>query len=157
MAKAVFCGTFDPVTLGHVDIIERASRMFDSLVVFVTPNSQKKNKFDAEQRQAWIAQACSHLENVEVRIQEGLAVEAARKVGAHVFVRGIRNGVDCDYEQNMAHMNHYIDNSMDTVCLFTKNEYAHHSSSNVRELMAYNLDISEFVPKCVLETLQGEK
>ncbi|MBQ0065094.1 MAG: pantetheine-phosphate adenylyltransferase [Firmicutes bacterium] len=157
MTKAVFCGTFDPVTLGHVDIIERASRMFDSLVVFVTPNSLKKNLFDVEQRKEWIQKACAHLDNVEVKIQNGLAVDAARKEGAHVFIRGIRNGVDCDYEQNMAHMNHLIDPSMDTVCLFTKDEYAHHSSSNVRELMAYNLDISKFVPACVLETLQGEK
>ena len=156
MTKAVFCGTFDPVTLGHVDIIERASRMFDSLVVFVTPNSLKKNTFSAQQRCEWIAQSCAHLDNVEVAIQEGLAVDAARKAGATVFVRGIRNGADCDYEQNMAHMNHLLDSDIDTVCLFTKNDYMYHSSSNVRELLKYGLDISSFVPECVWKSLQEE-
>ncbi len=151
MKKAIFCGTFDPVTLGHIDVIKRASQCFDSLVVFVAPNSDKKNFFSAETRARWIKESCKDLKNVDCQIQEGLTVDAAHKVGAQFLVRGIRNGIDFQYEQNMDYMNRAIDSELDTVCFFTKAEYMYVSSSNVKEMMKYHLDFSSMVPSCVWE------
>ena len=145
MKIAAFCGTFDPVTYGHLDIIERASKLFDELVVFISPNSDKNNEFTEARRLA-------------CKIQSGLVVEACKSVNATVLVRGIRNGVDCTYEQNMAFMNARLDENIETVCLFTRPEYSLYSSSNVRELFKYGQNISGFVPACVLEDLKkGEE
>ena len=98
------------------------------------------------------------MSNVTCKIQSGLVVEACKSVNATVLVRGIRNGVDCTYEQNMAFMNARLDENIETVCLFTRPEYSLYSSSNVRELFKYGQDISGFVPVCVLEDLKkGEE
>ena len=154
MKVAAFCGTFDPVTYGHLDIIERASKLFDELVVFISPNSDKNNEFTEERRLKWLDESTKHLSNVICKIQSGLVVEACKSVNATVLVRGIRNGVDCTYEQNMAFMNARLDENIETVCLFTRPEYSLYSSSNVRELFKYGQDISGFVPACVLEDLK---
>lgn len=156
MKIAAFCGTFDPVTIGHLDIIQRASRLFDKLVVFISPNSDKTNEFSEEKRLAWLEEATKDLDNVTCKIQSGLVVEACKSVNATVLVRGIRNGVDCTYEQNMAFMNAKLNEEIETVCLFTRPEYSLYSSSNVRELFKYGQDISSFVPACVLQDLKGE-
>lgn len=156
MKIAAFCGTFDPVTIGHIDIIERASRLFDQLIVFISPNSDKNNEFTEQKRLKWLNEATKHLPNVTCKIQSGLVVEACKSVHATVLVRGIRNGVDCTYEQNMAFMNARLDENIETVCLFTRPEYSLYSSSNVRELFKYGQDISGFVPACVLKDLKGE-
>ena len=131
MKTAAFCGTFDPVTLGHVDLIKRASKMFDKLVVFVSPNSLKTNTFSNEQKLAWLNEITKDMSNVECYIQDGLVVEACHKVGATVLVRGI-----------------------DTICLYTREDLALCSSTNVREFIKYGLDISSFVPECVLKTIK---
>ena len=158
MKIAAFCGTFDPVTYGHLDIIERASKLFDQLVVFISPNSDKNNEFTEEKRLKWLNESTKHLSNVTRKIQSGLVVEACKSVNATVLVRGIRNGVDCTYEQNMAFMNARLNEDIETVCLFTRPEYSLYSSSNVRELFKYGQDISGFVPACVLEDLKkGEE
>lgn len=158
MKIAAFCGTFDPVTYGHLDIIERASKLFDQLVVFISPNSDKNNEFTEEKRLKWLNESTKHLSNVICKIQSGLVVEACKSVNATVLVRGIRNGVDCTYEQNMAFMNARLNEDIETVCLFTRPEYSLYSSSNVRELFKYGQDISGFVPACVLEDLKkGEE
>ena len=152
MKIAAFCGTFDPVTYGHLDIIERASKLFDELVVFISPNSDKNNEFTEARRLAWLNASTKHLSNVTCKI------EACKSVNATVLVRGIRNGVDCTYEQNMAFMNARLDENIETVCLFTRPEYSLYSSSNVRELFKYGQNISGFVPACVLEDLKkGEE
>ena len=156
MKIAAFCGTFDPVTIGHLDIIQRASRLFDKLVVFISPNSDKVNEFSEETRLAWLEEATKDFSNVTCKIQSGLVVDACKSVGATVLVRGIRNGVDCTYEQNMAFMNAKLNEEIETVCLFTRPEYSLYSSSNVRELFKYGQDISSFVPACVLQDLKGE-
>ena len=158
MKIAAFCGTFDPVTYGHLDIIERASKLFDELVVFISPNSDKNNEFTEERRLEWLNESTKHLTNVICKIQSGLVVDACKSVNATVLVRGLRNGVDCTYEQNMAFMNARLDENIETVCLFTRPEYSLYSSSNVRELFKYGQDISGFVPTCVLEDLKrGEE
>lgn len=151
-----FCGSFDPLTLGHVDIIERAARLCDTLYVFVSVNSEKHAMYSLDQRLRWLEEACAHLDNVYPRKQTGLVVEACRKVKADVLIRGIRNEQDCSYEQNMAFMNQYLDSGIETICLFTKPDYYLYSSSNVRELIKYHQDISMFVPDCVLRSLKEE-
>ncbi len=157
MPVAAFCGTFDPVSKGHMDLIERSSRLFDQLVVFVTPNSQKNEMFSLQQRVHWLEESCAHLSNVSVQVQDGLAVDACKKVGATVLVRGIRNGIDFDYEQNMAYMNHLIDENIETICLFTSEDNRYCSSSNIRELMKYHLDYKAMVPDVVYRELEEEK
>lgn len=155
MPTAIFCGAFDPVTNGHMDLIERASKLFDQLYVFVAPNSEKHQVFTAEKRLAWLEQACIPYKNVSCRIQKGLTVDAAKSVHAKYLIRGMRNSQDFEYELNMAAMNRSIDDSIETICLFTKPEHMFCSSSNVRELLRYHLDISAFVPDCVRMDLKG--
>lgn len=148
-----FCGSFDPLTRGHLDIIERASKITDTLYVFVSVNSGKRSMYSLEQRLEWLEQATAHLPNVECRMQKGLVIEACREAGADILIRGIRSEQDCAYEQNMAFMNSYLDHEIETICLFTRPEYYLYSSSNVRELIKYGQDISMFVPDCVYKTL----
>lgn len=156
MRVAAFCGTFDPITLGHLNIIARSAKLFDKVVVIVSVNRLKNHLFSEEQRLQWVIEATSHLENVECHIYNGLVADACKEFGVDVLVRGIRNGIDSDYEQNMAYMNQEIHPGLDTICLFTDNHLRFCSSSNVRELLKYNLDISRFVPQCVLKTLNQE-
>ena len=155
--RAAFCGSFDPPTLGHLDIIERASTLFDELIVLVATNSSKSSMFSMEQRLAWLREACQDLPNVTCKIQKGLIVQACQEHEIHVLVRGIRNEQDCAYEQNMAFMNAYLDPNIETICLFTKPEYDLFSSSNVRELLKYHQNIQPFVPACVFKRLEKER
>ncbi|WP_288162510.1 pantetheine-phosphate adenylyltransferase [Dubosiella newyorkensis] len=155
--RAAFCGSFDPPTLGHLDIIERASALFDELIVLVATNSSKSSMFSMEQRLAWLQEACQDLPNVTCKIQKGLIVQACQEHEIHVLVRGIRNEQDCAYEQNMAFMNAYLDPNIETICLFTKPEYDLFSSSNVRELLKYHQNIQPFVPACVFKSLEKER
>lgn len=153
MTIAAFCGSFDPVTKGHIDVIERASQMFDQVYVFLSKNSEKKETFSFEQRMNWLNQSCAHLSNVICQEQNGLSIDACHQVHATVFIRGIRNTIDFEYEKNIAAMNSLLDSSIETICLFTKEEYAHCSSSNVKELWKYHQDISSLVPECVSKEL----
>ena len=156
MTRACFCGTFDPVTLGHLDVITRASKLFDEIVVFISCNADKKERFSFEQRLAWLQEATSHLNNVRCDIQKGLVVEACHQVQATILVRGIRNMTDFEYERNMAAMNQLIDHNVETVLLMTDPRYMHCSSSNVRELLRYHQDVSALVPACVARDLKRE-
>ncbi len=153
MTVAAFCGTFSPITLGHLDVIERASTIFDKVVVLVSPNSEKEMTYSEKQRCDWIKEACAHLNNVEVDVQSGLSVASAKAHNATVLIRGIRTVHDFEYEKNMASMNKLISGDMDTLCLFTKDQYANCSSSNVRELLKYHQDIRSLVPECVARDL----
>lgn len=156
MAKAAFCGSFDPITIGHVRLVERAAPLFEELIVFVSVNSSKREDWTLAQRKEWASEALSHLKNVRVESQDGLSAEACRKAGASVLIRGIRNGIDADYENNMAWMNRKVDPGLETLCLFSEPEYANISSSNVRELLKYHISIESLVPACVFESLQPD-
>lgn len=153
MTVAAFCGSFDPVTKGHVDLIERASHIFDTVVVFISFNSSKTSQYPLEKRLEWLERSCAHLNNVECKVQNGLVVDACHSVHATVLLRGIRNTVDFEYEQNMAVMNHLLDDSIETVSLFTRPELAYCSSSNVKELLKYGQDVSNLVPACIVKEL----
>ncbi len=154
MTKACFCGTFDPLTRGHLDVIQRASRLFDQVYVFICVNSEKKEAFSKEKRLDWLEKETRNMGNVICQTHEGLTIDACHKVGSSILIRGIRNILDFEYEKNIEAMNRKIDPSIDTVYLITDPEYAHCSSSNVRELLKYGQDISSLVPECVARDLK---
>lgn len=152
--KAAFCGSFSPPTIGHIDLIERASRLYETLYVFVGYNPDKSELYPVDQRVSWLKQACSHLNNVEICSTMGLSVAACREHGCSVLLRGIRNSADMDYEANMAWMNEQLDPKIATLSMFARPEYTWVSSSNVRELLRCDQSIEAFVPACVFADLQ---
>lgn len=151
---AAFAGSFDPPTLGHLSIIERASRLFDGVVVLAAANSAKHNLFSLTQRLDWLKQMSRDLPNVQVFAAEGLSVDAARAHGADVLLRAIRNASDLDGELNNRFVNTQLEEPMETVFLAAEPRYTYISSSNVREMLKYHQNVSSFVPACVWQDLQ---
>ncbi len=149
MAKAIYPGSFDPVTLGHLDIIRRASRVVDHLVVGVLINSTKSPMFSVEERVAMLRQATQDLPNVEVQSFQGLLVDFARMIDADVVVRGLRAVTDFEYELQLSQTNKIIAPEVETVFFTTSLEYAYLSSSIVKEVAGYGGDIDKFVPSYV--------
>lgn len=145
MRIAVYPGSFDPVTLGHMDIIERSSKLFDKLVVGVLVNSSKVPLFSAKERVNMIEGVVSQYPNVEVKSFDGLLVEFARLCHATAVVRGLRAVTDFEYELQMSQTNHIIAPDIDTIFLTTNLNYAYLSSSVVKEVARYGGDISKFV------------
>ena len=153
MRIAVYPGSFDPVTLGHMDIISRSSKLFDKLIVGVLVNSSKVPLFSAEERVNMIKGVVSEYANVEVRSFDGLLVEFARLCKATAVVRGLRAVTDFEYELQMSQTNHIIAPDIDTIFLTTNLNYAYLSSSVVKEVARYGGDISKFVaPEIMLPT-----
>ena len=142
---AIYPGSFDPVTNGHVDIIERASRMFDRLIVAVLNNSAKKPLFTTAERIEMLRQVTSHLPNVEVKAFDGLTVDFAHQENAGVLVRGLRAVTDFEYELQLSQTNRVIAPDIDTVFLTTNLKYSYLSSSIVKEIASYGGDISAFL------------
>lgn len=154
MKIAVYPGTFDPITNGHIDILKRASTIFDLVYIGVVENIGKTPLFSASERLDLIKQSIKGLSNVEVRQFDGLVVEFAKEVGASVIIRGLRAISDFDYEFQMALMNRYLNNDVDTVFLMPDEKYTYLSSSTVREIARFQGDISSFVPDAVKEALE---
>ena len=153
----LFAGSFDPITKGHVDLIERASKLFDSLYVGVFYNLEKKSFFSIEAKEKMVIDALSHLENVNiVTSHDELAVEVARKLGVTTFVRGLRNGQDLEDERNLNFFNYELAPELDTIFLMSKPNYQHISSSRIRELIAFEQDISKYVPEIVVKELKKQ-
>ncbi len=146
----IYPGSFDPITLGHLDIIGRSSKMFDKLIVGVLHNPNKKALFSADERVKMIRSVTGHLCNVEVTSFEGLSVDFARSVGAHVLVRGLRAVTDFEYELQMAQTNHAMCPEIDTIFLTTDLRYAYLSSSLVKEVAYFDGNIEMFVPAEIL-------
>lgn len=155
MITAAYSGTFDPVTLGHTDIMARAARMFPRLIVAVGLNPAKQPRFDLDERIALIEATVRDmgLTNVEVRGFSGLVVDFAREHGVSVLVRGVRTVGDVDYEKQMAVMNRDLFPDLDTVMLAPSPEYAHLSSSLVRELAGLGAPVAKLVPGPVVAEL----
>ena len=153
MSIAIYPGTFDPVTNGHVDIVERASKTVDHLTVGVVEISSKRTMFTIEERISMFTGAVSHLPNVSVESYSGLTVNAAREIGADVIVRGLRITSDFEYESEMALMNRRMAEDIETICLFSALEYQILSSSRVKEVAALGADVSGLVPQNVWEPL----
>lgn len=153
MTIAVYPGSFDPLTLGHLNIIERASKLFDQVIVAVGINISKNMLFTPEERVALIEKSVEHLPNVSVQAESGLTVQFVKKVGAGVIVRGLRDSRDLSYESGIANMNHYLDESIESVFLVTDPKLAFISSSLLKEVLHFNGDVSKLVPPAVAEAL----
>ncbi|WP_099222380.1 pantetheine-phosphate adenylyltransferase [Listeria costaricensis] len=152
--SAICPGTFDPITNGHLDIIERAAAIFDTLYVAVLINSSKKPLFSLEERMALIKAATAHLPNVVVESSSGLLVHYAKAKGAKTIVRGLRAVSDFEYEMQIAAMNRTIDPEVETFFMMTNTQYSFLSSSIVKEVAQYHEDVSGLVPAVVEQALQ---
>ena len=153
MSKAVYPGSFDPVTYGHLDIISRAAKSFDHVVVGVLSNSKKTALFSKEERVNILEKVTEDIPNVTVRAFDGFSVDLARECGASVIVRGLRAITDFEYELQVAQINRILAHDVDTMFLTTSLEYAYLSSSSVKEVASLDGDISKFVPKLVADAI----
>ncbi|MDD7208575.1 MAG: pantetheine-phosphate adenylyltransferase [Lachnospiraceae bacterium] len=149
MATAVYPGSFDPITLGHLDIIERAAEVFDKVVVGVLINQTKKPLFTIEERVAMIREVTREIPNVQIQSFNGLLVDFSAKMKADVIVRGIRAVSDFEYELMMAQTNKELNPDIETMFFATSAKYSFLSSSTIRELAAFDGDITQFVPEAV--------
>ena len=153
---ALYPGSFDPITNGHLDVLERASAMFDEVVIAVLKHPEKQSFLTVEQRVELIKDAIKDMKNVSVDSFDGLTVEYARRIGAKFLIRGLRTITDFEYEVQLCQTNQVIAPDIDTVFLSTKPQHNFISSSIVRELSKHKTDISKFVPKNVVEYLQDD-
>lgn len=154
MKTAVFPGSFDPVTIGHLDLIKRASDMFDKLVIGVLVNSAKVPLLSVEERVDMLKELTKDLGNVSVQSFGGLLVDFVDMTGASVIVRGLRTAQDFEYELPLAQTNYKLNSNADTIFLATSPEHSYISSSAVKELLRYGADIRSMVPKQVYEKLK---
>lgn len=149
MRRAIYPGSFDPITHGHLDIIERSAVVVDELIVGVLHNKAKNPLFSVEERVRMIREVTKNIKNVKVVAFEGLLVDFAKLMEAKVIIRGLRAVTDFEYELQMAQTNRKLDTSIETLFMTTGMEYAYLSSSTVREVAAFGGDISQFVPELI--------
>lgn len=151
MRVAVFPGSFDPITLGHYDIVERAAPLFDKIIIAIGQNSQKKYMFSLEQRKKFIKETFKHFSNVEVDSFEGLTIDYCRSKNVNFILRGLRNPADFEFEKAIAQTNRQLtkDNRIETIFLLTSAGKSFISSSIVREIINFNGDYTLMVPNAV--------
>lgn len=154
MKIAIYPGSFDPITKGHLDIVVRAARVVDRLVIGVLDNQGKQSLFTSEERVSLIKETVKDIPNVEVEAFHGLTVDFARKHNAQILVRGLRAVTDFEYELQIAQANHKLANDIDTIFFTTSVEFSYLSSSVVKEIASFGRDVSEFVPENVAVKLQ---
>lgn len=147
MKRAIYPGSFDPVTNGHVDIILRSSKIVDKLIVGVLNNSAKKSLFSVEERVSMLKELTKDLPNVEVTSFDGLLVDYMREIDASIIVRGLRAVTDFEYELQIAQTNHIENTDIETIFLTTNLQYSYLNSTIVKEFASYGGDISKFVPE----------
>lgn len=153
MKIAIYPGSFDPVTLGHLDIIERAAKIVDELVVAVLMNGSKSPLFTVTERVDMLREVTKHIGNVKVMFFSGLLVDFAKEINASIIIRGLRAITDFEYELQMAQTNHILNDKIDTVFLTSNLEYSYLSSSTVKEVASFGGDISKFVPEYVIDRI----
>ena len=153
MVVAVYPGSFDPVTLGHYDIIKRSAKIFDHVIVGVLNNTVKTPLFSLEERVKMLEDAVMDIDNVSVESFEGLLVDFVKQKKTNVVIRGLRALTDFDLEMQMAQSNRIVAPEVDTVFLSTSIEYSYLSSSTVKEYAKYGVDLKGFVPECVISKL----
>ncbi|MDD4070341.1 MAG: pantetheine-phosphate adenylyltransferase [Candidatus Izemoplasmatales bacterium] len=149
MKIGFYPGSFDPITLGHLDIITRGAKLFDKLYIAISINPNKKTLFTTEERKELVKEAIKGIDNIEVITSDLLTVEHCKLVGASHILRGLRAVTDYDYEFQMTNFNHQISSDIDTVFLMTQGKYSFLSSSSVRELAHFGGDVTPFVPENV--------
>jgi pantetheine-phosphate adenylyltransferase len=153
---AIYPGSFDPITLGHVNIIQRSLRLFERLVVAVAQNETKVPMFTVDERVALITESLGNDPRIDVLRFEGLLVDYARGLGARTVIRGLRAVSDFEYEFQMAHMNHKLHPELETVFMMTGQEHFYVSSRLVKEVASFGGDVSGLVPDCVLAALNAK-
>lgn len=156
MKVAIFPGSFDPITLGHVDLIERAIPLFDKIIVAIGQNTQKKYHFDLETRKKWVNSICENYNNVELGIYEGLTVNYAEKINAKYLIRGLRNASDFDYEKTISQLNNIIGHGLETVFFIAQPSFSHISSTIVREIIKGKGNVKEFVPASIYKEISKQ-
>jgi len=149
--RAIYPGSFDPVTNGHLDVIERARKLFDEVVVAVAHNDQKQPYFTLKERLAFLGQVTASLNGVKALPLDGLLVEFAVQQNAHAIVRGLRAVSDFEFEFQMALMNRKLEATVETIFLMPKEEYTYLSSRIVKEIARLGGDVAQFVPACVVQ------
>lgn len=154
MIKAVFPGSFDPPTNGHLDIIQRASKLFDNVDVVISVNPAKQYMFSEQERLEMLQELLKDYENVQVHLWEGLIVNYAKEHGAKVLIRGIRSANDFSYEFELAHMNQNLNPQIETMFLPSKEKWGVVKSSSIKELAMFGGDISRMVPPLVVTALK---
>lgn len=147
MKRAIYPGSFDPVTFGHIDMIERSAKIVDELVVAILNNSAKNPLFSVEERVSMLKETVGHVPNVKITFFDGLLIDYAKKIEAAIIIRGLRAVTDFEYELQIAQTNRIVNSGIDTIFLTTSLEYAYLSSTIVKEVASYGGDISHFVPK----------
>jgi len=152
---AVCAGTYDPITMGHLDVIERASRIFPRIVIAVATNSGKNPLFSLDERIALVRESTAHLKGIEIERFSGLLVDFAEAVKVRVIVRGLRAFSDFEYEFQMALTNRKLKPKIETIFLMPKQDYSYVSSSNVREVAQLGGDTTQFVPPSVQRALEA--
>ena len=151
---AIYPGSFDPITMGHVDIIERLSPQFDELVVLVAHAGQKDHMFTTDERVDMAKKSLGHLKNIRVDFHMGLTIDYAQKLKAKIIVRGLRAVVDFEYEMTMANMNRKLDPSIETMLVFASPEYYFVSSRGVKEVMRWGGDVESLIPNPVFQEMK---
>ena len=154
MKIAIYPGSFDPVTTGHLNIIRRAAKIFDRLIVCVMVNSGKNSMFTLDERVELIRAVTKDIPNVEVDGSDALLADYARNIGDCVIVKGLRAGSDFEYEFQMAMINHKINPDLDTMFLTAEQQYTYLSSSMVKELGHYNVDLKDFLPEEIIPVVK---
>jgi pantetheine-phosphate adenylyltransferase len=155
---AVYTGSFDPITLGHLNVIERAARLVDTLIIGVGVNTEKASLFSSAEREALVATATRHIKNVDIRSFETLAVEFVRRCGARVMVRGVRPLTDLAGEFTMMMANKHLDPGIETVFLMADEEFAHVSSTLIKQItpLADDEMLARFVPASIIPALRAK-
>lgn len=156
MRVAVYPGSFDPVTLGHLDVIERSAKIVDKLIVGVLNNNSKTPLFSVEERVSMLKEVTKHIPNVEIISFSGLLVDFAQQNNVNIIVRGLRAITDFEYELQLSQTNRIVNPEVDTIFLTTNLQYAYLSSSIVKEVAMYGGDVSRFVPEYVIDKIYNK-
>ncbi len=156
MRRAIYPGSFDPVTFGHIDMMERSAKIVDELVVAVLINSAKKPLFSVKERVSMLEEIAGHIPNIRITSFHGLLIDYAREVDASIIIRGLRAVTDFEYELQIAQTNRIVNSEVDTLFLTTSLEYAYLSSTIVKEVASYGGDISHFVPEQLIDRIYAK-
>ena len=148
---AIFPGSFDPITLGHQSIVMRALPLFDKVIIAIGDNTEKRCKYTLEQRMEWIEKTFEGIPNIEVDSYNELTVDYCKRKNAKYIIRGLRNAIDFQYEQNIAQINSEVDSEIETVFLLTELRYTNINSSVVREILKFGGDVKKYLPENIRE------